>query len=172
MSDSLWPCVWTIACQSPLPMGFSRQEYWSVLPFPPQGIFLTQGSNPRLLHLLPWQANAWLLSSVGSKEWIFSPLYKINKYISISISFTINRPCQRVVDEWQLWGVFFIYALGRLQDLVLEGRVFVIIKGLDGCESEWTPGDGDGQGGLACCGSWGRKESDTTERLNWTELNN
>ena len=33
-----------------------------------------------------------------------------------------------------------------------------------------TPGDGDGQGGLACCDSWGRKESDTTERLNWTEL--
>ena len=30
-------------------------------------------------------------------------------------------------------------------------------------------GDGDGQGGLACCDSWGHKESDTTERLNWTE---
>ena len=30
----------------------------------------------------------------------------------------------------------------------------------------WTPGAGDGQGGLACCGSCGRKESDTTERLN------
>ena len=42
---------------------------------------------------------------------------------------------------------------------------------LDGRESEWTPGDGDGQGGLVCCDSWGRKESDTTERLNWTELN-
>ena len=41
---------------------------------------------------------------------------------------------------------------------------------LQGCEFEWTPGDGDGQGGLACCDSWGRKESDTTERLNWTEL--
>ena len=41
--------------------------------------------------------------------------------------------------------------------------------GFDGSESEWTPGVGDGQGGLACCDSWGRKESDTTERLNWTE---
>ena len=39
---------------------------------------------------------------------------------------------------------------------------------LDGCESEWTLGVGDGQGGLACCDSWGHKESDTTERLNWT----
>ena len=42
---------------------------------------------------------------------------------------------------------------------------------LDGHEFEWTPGDGDGQGGLTCCDSWGRKESDTTERLNWIELN-
>ena len=42
---------------------------------------------------------------------------------------------------------------------------------LNGPEFEWTLGDGDGQGGLACCDSWGRKESDTAERLNWTELN-
>ena len=34
----------------------------------------------------------------------------------------------------------------------------------------WIPGVGDGQGGLACCGSWGRKESDMSEWLNWTEL--
>ena len=40
---------------------------------------------------------------------------------------------------------------------------------LNGRRSGWTPGVGDGQGGLACCDSWGRKESDTTERLNWTE---
>ena len=42
---------------------------------------------------------------------------------------------------------------------------------LDGREFEWTLGVGDGQGGLACCDSWGRKELDTTEPLNWTELN-
>ena len=41
---------------------------------------------------------------------------------------------------------------------------------LDGRESEWTPGVGDGQGGLACCDSWGRKESDTTEPLIWSDL--
>ena len=40
---------------------------------------------------------------------------------------------------------------------------------LNGREFEWTPGVGDGQGGLACCDSWGCKESDTTEQLNWTE---
>ena len=40
---------------------------------------------------------------------------------------------------------------------------------LDGHGFGWTPGVGDGQGGLACCSSWGCKESDTTEQLNWTE---
>ena len=40
---------------------------------------------------------------------------------------------------------------------------------LNGHEFEWAPGVGDGQGGLACCDSWGRKESDTTERLIWSE---
>jgi len=39
----------------------------------------------------------------------------------------------------------------------------------NGHEFEWTPGDSDGQGGLVCCNSWGHKETDTTERLNWTE---
>ena len=43
---------------------------------------------------------------------------------------------------------------------------------LDGRESEWTLGVGDGQRGLVCCDSWGRKESDTTEQLNWTECTN
>ena len=35
---------------------------------------------------------------------------------------------------------------------------------------EWPVGVGDGQGGLACCNSWGHKQLDTTERLNWTEV--
>jgi len=39
---------------------------------------------------------------------------------------------------------------------------------LDGREFDWSPGVGDGQGGPACCNSWGHKESDTTEQLNWT----
>ena len=42
---------------------------------------------------------------------------------------------------------------------------------LNGHGFGWTPGVGDGQGGLVCCSSWGCKESDTTEWLNWTELN-
>ena len=41
---------------------------------------------------------------------------------------------------------------------------------LDGHGFGWTPGVGDGQGGLVCCSSRGHKELDTTERLNWIEL--
>ena len=41
---------------------------------------------------------------------------------------------------------------------------------LDGREFEWTPGVGDRQGGLACCNSWGHKELDMNEWLNWTGL--
>ena len=41
---------------------------------------------------------------------------------------------------------------------------------LNGHRFGWTPAVGDGQGGLACCSSWGRKELDMTERLNWTSI--
>ena len=41
----------------------------------------------------------------------------------------------------------------------------------DGCEFEWTLGVGDGQGGMMCCSSWGRKRMNSTEGLNWTEWN-
>ena len=51
-----------------------------------------------------------------------------------------------------------------------EGEMAGWYHWLNGRESEWTPGVGDGQGGLVCCDSWGRKELDTTEQLNWTEL--
>ena len=58
---------------------------------------------------------------------------------------------------------------GQEEKAMTEDEMAGSHHGLDGRESEWTPGDGDGQGGLACCNSWGRKESDTTERLNWIE---
>ena len=54
MLSRVWLVVtpWTVACQAPLSMGFSRQEHWSGLPFPSPGIFLTQELNLSLLCLL------------------------------------------------------------------------------------------------------------------------
>ena len=49
-------------------------------------------------------------------------------------------------------------------------RWLVGITDSHGRESGWTPGVGDGQGGLACCNSWCHKESDMTERLVWSDL--
>ena len=59
----LFVTLWTVARQAPLSVGFSRQEYWSSLPFL---FFLTQGLKPRLLCLLHWRRIVYLLSHQGS----------------------------------------------------------------------------------------------------------
>ena len=64
MSDSLRPFV-IVAHRSLLPMGFSRQEYWSGLPCPPPGDFLTQGSHWHLLCLLYFQAGRFFAKSTN-----------------------------------------------------------------------------------------------------------
>ena len=53
---------------------------------------------------------------------------------------------------------------------LVKAMVFPVVHHwLNGRDFEWTPGVGDGQGSLACCDSLGGKESDMTERLNWTD---
>ena len=58
--------LWTVACQAPLSMGFSRQEYWSGLPFPSPGDLPTQGIGPRSPAL---QADS-LLTELRGKPWV------------------------------------------------------------------------------------------------------
>ena len=59
---------------------------------------------------------------------------------------------------------------GQKEKGTTEGSMIGWHHQLNGHEFGWTLRVGDGQEGLACCGSWGRKESDTIERLNWNEL--
>ena len=54
----LFAMLWTVACQAPLSVGFSRQKYWSGLSCPPPRYLLNQGSNPHHLHLLHWQVGS------------------------------------------------------------------------------------------------------------------
>ena len=61
----LFGTLWTIACQAPLSMGFSRQEHWSGCHAFLQRIFLTQGSNLHLLHLLLWQVGSLTIEPPG-----------------------------------------------------------------------------------------------------------
>ena len=61
----------------------------------------------------------------------------------------------------------------------MGAQLIMVVKCINSCnnystlcygrESEWTPGVGDGQGGLMCCDSWGHKELDTNEQLIWSE---
>ena len=60
---------------------------------------------------------------------------------------------------------------GQEEKEITEDEMVGWYHRLNGHEFEWTLGVGDGQGGLACYSPWGHKESDTTERLNWIELN-
>ena len=66
-------------------------------------------------------------------------------------------------DAWRDWG--------QEEKGMTEDQMAGWHHWLNGHEVEWTLGVGDGQGGLACCNSWGCKESDMIEQLNWTELN-
>ena len=69
---ALFATSWAATYQAPQSMEFSRQEYWSGLPFLPQGVFPTQGSNLCLLHLLHWQADSLPLYHLGnpvSQDW-------------------------------------------------------------------------------------------------------
>ena len=59
LCPTLFSTPWTVARQPPLSMRFSRQEYWHGLSCPPPGIFLTQGSNLRLLGVLYWQVGSF-----------------------------------------------------------------------------------------------------------------
>ena len=61
----LFATPWTAACQSPLSMAFSRQEYWNGMPFPPLG-YLTQGSNLHRLCLLHCRQILYHLSQQGN----------------------------------------------------------------------------------------------------------
>ena len=58
---------------------------------------------------------------------------------------------------------------GQEEKVTTEDEMVGWYHPLNGHGSRWTPGVGDGQGGLACCGSWGHKESDMSEQLSWTE---
>ena len=61
----LFAASWTVACQSPLSMGFSRQEYWSGLPCPPPGDLLDPGIEPGSLES-PALAGGFFFNSMTS----------------------------------------------------------------------------------------------------------
>ena len=80
----LFEILWTVACQAPLSMGCSRQEYWSGLPFPVPGDLPDPGSILHLLCLLHWQAHSVPLSHLGSPS-RFIPAKELKIGIEINV---------------------------------------------------------------------------------------
>ena len=85
----LFVTSWTIACQTPLSIGLSKEEYCSGLPILLQGIFPTHGSNPCLLCLLHWQADSLPLGHQGSLPSlslviIFIVIFHVDRFFAIN----------------------------------------------------------------------------------------
>ena len=99
----------------------------------------------------------WRRSALGFlwKEWCWS-----------WNSSTLASSCEELTHWKRLW---CWEGLGAGREGLTEDEMAGWHHWLDGHESRWTPGVGDGQGGLACCNSWGRKELDMTEQLIWSE---
>ena len=96
-----------------------------------------------------------LIKGVHWKDWCWS--WNSN---------TLATSCEELTHWKRPWCWEGLGAGGEADD---RGWDDWMASRLDGHEFEWTLVAGDGQGGLACCESWGRKELDTTEELNWTE---
>ena len=75
------------------------------------------------------------------------------------------------VKSWLIWKDTDVEKdWGQKEKRMTEDEMVRWHYRLNGHGFGWTLGVGDGQGGLMCCSPWGRKESDTTEGLNWTEM--
>ena len=117
---------------------------------------------PSIKYQSPLSYNEWLLLLLGcfSRVWLCETLWTVAHHTPLSMQRVDSLEKTDAGRDW-----------GQEEKGMTEDEMAGWHHRLDGRESEWTPGVGDGQGGLACCDSWGRKESDTTEPLNWTELN-
>ena len=97
----------------------------------------------------------------GNQSWVFTGR------IDVEVETPILRPPD--AKSWLIWkdpdaGKDW----GQEEKGTTEDEMVGWHHRLDQHGFGWTPGVGDGQGGLTCCGPWGHKESDTTERLKWS----
>ena len=141
----LFAAPWTVACQAPLSMEFSRREYWSELPFLLWGIFPIQGFNLCFLHLLHWQADSLPLCHLG---------YPI--YLQVELLHHMGFPGGSDSRE----------SACNVGDLALIPGLGRSPGGGHGNTLQYSYLENPhGQRCLAGYSPWDHKESDTTERL-------
>ena len=94
MSDS--ETLWTVACQAPLSMGFSRQEYWSGLPFPPPGDLPNPGVKPMSPAL---QANSLPYESPGKPPLNFKRQKNITNVLMTRYQFANAKSTNPLIQQ-------------------------------------------------------------------------
>ena len=164
------------AHQAPPSLKFSRQEQWGRLPFPSPCLKQINNRNnaESLRYFVHTHVHIYVnigtfckeiqpVHSKGDQSWVFIGRSDAKAETPVlwpphAKSWLIGKDS----DAGRDWG--------QEEKGTTEDEMAGWHNQLDGHEFEWAPGVGDGQGGLACCHSWGRKESNMTERLNWTEL--
>ena len=159
---------WTVAYQTPLSMGVSRQQYWSGLPLP----FLKESWALKNLYFSTVVLEKTLESPLDSKE--IQPVRSKGNQSWIFIGRTEAETPIPWTPDAKNWLIGKDHDARKEQRWEEKGTTEDEMNGLhhqlNGYEFEQALGVGDGQGSRACCSSWGVKESDMTERLNWTEL--
>ena len=131
------------------------QECWSGLPFPSPGDL----SNPEIEPKSPTLRSRFLTTKLPAK-----PLWLLVEKPWHSCVWRMQTQVCRAACRFPGTCVLFVFHQ-------CSSSNFYWTEMRSSCGLIWvSPGVCDGQGGLACCNSWGRKESDTTEWLNWTEL--
>ena len=152
-------------------IGFSRQEYWSGLSFPSPVDHILSDHLTCLLRNLYAGQEATVRTGHGPTEW-----FQIGKGVHQGC---ILSPClfnlyaeyimrNADAERWLIWkdpnaGKDWGHKKGMTEDEMVEWH-----HRLDGHGFGWTPRVGDGQGGLVCCSSWGRRvRHDWATELNW-----
>ena len=111
----LFATLWAVICQFPLSTGFSRQEYWSGLPFPTfQKIFLSLRLNPHLFRLLNWQVNFFVTEPVGKPDYKEGWGPKTWHFWTVVLETTLESPldCKGIQLVHPTWNQSWIF-IGR-----------------------------------------------------------
>ena len=183
----LFASLCTVACQAPLCMGFSRQEFWSGSLCPPQGLFQIQGSNLHLLHYRQ-VLYCWAIREAHYNEYVCAINFKRSapkedqdgsktgrgKSSDLRHKTHSQRVGFTMASSTLAWKIPWTEEPGRLQsmgslrvghDRATSLSLFTFMH----WRRKWQPtpvflpGESQGRRSLVGCQLWGRTESDTTE---------